>query len=537
MLLMTTPASLTDIQFVSKFNASFSECYEKAKNLYIDSPIHTLVELRGLLVVLCDEIIDEYKIQVTGNSLFEKQKDIHSSKLFRSTIIENIDSIRDAGNKGAHREKYNITYEKYQELALTTLKNFCTLIEDYWACKASKVPTYTFIVKTESLVKEWCYQALFNNDKDAKFEVAIALFNKYQEQFKDEDKYFFEQSSLMKSVDLIEEAARDLHPEALFEYSHIILNQIHREKDIEEAKGYLHSSACRGFIKSKVAFGQLVYDSDEPHEDDIEEAIRFLDEAASDGESQAQFLLSQIYSSSKFGLQNDKLSAQWYEKSLKSENANAMFIEARSVLNNPHLTSEDAEQSLKWLELATEKGSQDAYKLYLKIFSESSHPVETVRPLYEHYLELYPEDYQQHIDLTEYLFRKGTVKNDVNLMKESIKKLIQLFRHDATPAKIKRKLNVLSPKWLAKYDEAITLLGLINKEHDELLLNFNTEGKIFDLKGLYDTFASVEENPRLAHKFFSKSIANKSLKESRKKIGRNALCPCGSGKKVKKCCS
>jgi len=33
----------------------------------------------------------------------------------------------------------------------------------------------------------------------------------------------------MKSIDLIEEAARGLHPEALFEYSRIILNQIHRD--------------------------------------------------------------------------------------------------------------------------------------------------------------------------------------------------------------------------------------------------------------------------------------------------------------------
>ena len=537
MLPMTTQTPLTDIQFVSKFNASFAECYEKAKNLYIDAPIHTLVELRGLLVVLCDEIIDEYKIHVTGKSLFEKQKDIHSSKSFRSSIIDNIDSIRDAGNKGAHREKYDITYGEYQKLALDTLMTFCALVEDYWGYKTSKVPAYTFTTKTDSLVKEWCYQALFNNDKNAKFEVAMALFNKYHDQFKDKDKYLIEQSSLIKSIDLIEEAAMDLHPEALFEYSHIILNQIHREKDIEKAKSYLHTSAYRGFVKSKVAFGQLIYDSDEPHGDDIEEAVRFLDEAASDGESQAQFLLSQIYSSSKFGLKNVKLSSQWHERSLKSENANAIFIQARSVLNNPNLTDKDVEKSLKLLELAIEKGSRDAYKLYLKIFSESSHPVEAVRPIYEDYLERHPEDYQQHFSLTEYLFCKGADKNDVNLMKESIEKLIQLFRHDATPTKIKRKLSALSPKWLAKYDEAITLLGPINKEHVELLLNFNSDGKVFESQVFLDKLASVGENPKLAHRFFYKSIANKNVKEAPRKLGRNTLCHCGSGLKFKKCCA
>jgi uncharacterized protein YecA (UPF0149 family) len=107
----------------------------------------------------------------------------------------------------------------------------------------------------------------------------------------------------------------------------------------------------------------------------------------------------------------------------------------------------------------------------------------------------------------------------------------------STPTKIKRKLSALSPKWLAKYDEAITLLGQINKEHGELLLNFNPDGKVFESAILYEKLASVGKNHKLAHKYFYKSIANKNVKEATRKLGRNTLCHCGSGLKFKKCCA
>ena len=536
MLPMTTQTPLTDIQFVSKFNTSFAECYEKAKNLYFDAPIHTLVELRGLLVILCDEIIDEYKIKILGNSLYEKQDGIHLSESFRPSIIDYINLIRDAGNKAAHREKYDISYGEYQKLALETLKTFCALVEDYWGYKTSKVPSYTFATETDSFVKEWCYQALFHNDKNAKFEVAMALFNKYHDQFKDKDKYLIEQSSLIKSIDLIEEAAMDLHPEALFEYSHIILNQIHREKDIEKAKGHLYTSACRDFIKSKVAYGQLIYDSEEPYSDEIEVAVSFLEDAATDGESQAQFLLSQIYSSSKFGLKSDKLSSQWFEMSIKSRNANAIFIQASSTLNDPHSTQEDIDQSIQRLKLAIEKGSRDAYKLYLKILIDLSLPAETVKPIYESYLKLYPDDYQIYLNLTEYLFKKG--KSDINLMEEAIKNLIALVRREDISPKIKRKCNTLSPKWLIEFEKTIRVLNVFDKvKHAKLFANFKADGTPYDDSfDLVNNMILLSEKPELADKLLYKTILSNKTEVTKKRLGRNVTCYCGSGLKFKKCC-
>ncbi|MDC9567145.1 MULTISPECIES: DUF4145 domain-containing protein [unclassified Pseudoalteromonas] len=533
---MSTP--LTDIQFVSKFNTSFAERYEKAKNLYFDAPIQTLVELRGLLALLCDEIIAEYLVETAGNNLNDKVNGIKASNQFRLSIIDYMHKVREAGNKGAHPEKYQISYPEYQKLALETLQTFCTLIEDYWVGRTSKVPAYEFTFDINSPVKEWCYQALFNSDKNAKFELGMALFYKYQEQFEGDDKFYIDQSPLMKSIDFIEEAASEFHPEALFEYSHILLNGIHRDKDIEKAKGYLYNSANRGFTKSKIAFGQLIYECNEPHVEDIEEVIRFLEEAATDGEDQAQFLLSQIYATSKFGLKNDAQSSQWFEKSIKSGNANAIFMQASATLNSSQPTPKDVRQSLKGLELAIEGGSRDAHKLYLKIFNESAHSVATVRPLYDDYLERYPDDYQRHLDLTEYLFRKGSDGNDINLMREAIEKLIQLARFQETPTKLKRRLNLLSPKWLAKYDQVIRRLGVLDKAHAELLMQFKPDGTPYDdFSTIGEMLKKIHTDPKLVAKLFYTGCINKSAVSSvAVKQGRNSGCSCGSGLKFKKCC-
>lgn len=249
-------------------------------------------------------------------------------------------------------------------------------------------------------------------------------------------------------------------------------------------------------------------------------------------------MLSQIYATSKFGLKNDAKSSQWFNHSIKSGNANAIFMQASATLNNSQSTSEDVRQSLKGLELAIEGGSRDAHKLYLNIFNKSPHSVATVRPLYDDYLERYPDDYQRHLDLTEYLFRKGSDENDINLMREAIEKLIQLARFQETPAKLKKRLNLLSPKWLAKYDQVIRRLGVVDKTHAELLMHFKPDGTPYDdFSTIGEMLKKTHTDPKLVAKlFYTGSINKRAIPSVAVKQGRNSACLCGSGLKFKKCC-
>lgn len=71
---------------------------------------------------------------------------------------------------------------------------------------------------------------------------------------------------------------------------------------------------------------------------------------------------------------------------------------------------------------------------------------------------------------------------------------------------------------LRPYKEPIS-----DEQRDKLLTSM-----IAGVKRLYDLFCSAEEELERM---------DEMLKHSKEKTGRNDLCPCGSGKKFKKCCA
>jgi preprotein translocase subunit SecA len=69
-------------------------------------------------------------------------------------------------------------------------------------------------------------------------------------------------------------------------------------------------------------------------------------------------------------------------------------------------------------------------------------------------------------------------------------------------------------------EQALSILFRIQLAEPEVIENFKKP------KDQQLVFSGGEETP----------VKKKPVKRSDKKIGRNAPCPCGSGKKYKKCC-
>lgn len=275
---MSTPIS--DIDFISKYNPDLAEAYKTAKSLYIDAPIQTLVQLRSLLEVICGELINEYQLTSKGSDLNEIVECLRNSKLFRAEIIEYMHLIRKAGNEGAHVKELNISFTDLSNLALKSLIDFCKLAEALWQHKDSKTPIYNFSEVINSPLKEWCYEAIFNNDVDAKFNVGAALLDKYRDQWKDEKSFLIDRTPLLKAVDFIQEAAEGHHSEAMLEYGVVLIDGRLRELAFEDGKQYVYRSASQGFWKAQVEFARLVVSSDIPDNCDIEDAFSFAMEAA-----------------------------------------------------------------------------------------------------------------------------------------------------------------------------------------------------------------------------------------------------------------
>lgn len=533
-VLMTKPIS--DIEFISKFAPELADTYTNAKNLYIDAPIQTLVGLRSLIEKLCDELIDEYQVQSDGTRLHEKVNSLKASNSFRPELIEIMHSIRNTGNDAAHSHAKNISFTEFSDLALSKLREFCKLAEIIWQQRQSTTPAYQFSDKINSPVKEWCYQALFNNDKDAKFKVGLALHEKYREQFNDENSTIINQSSLIKAIDLIQEAAEEFHPEALFEYGHILLKGFKQEADLDKGKQSIYSSASRGFVKAKASYAELIAKSEHPEDHEIEEAYIFAKEAAESGNSKAQYWLSKIYSDPKFNVGNQDEAELWFSRAVASGDPDAQYEHAKALCHQKDASQDNVKMALSLLEDAIDKGHCEAFKFYIGLYKDSSQ-VQATNKLYENYLNRYPDDDEMHIDFIEWLYSKGA--GQIELIKEALQKLIQLCRWEHFPISLKAKLHRLSPKWLKEYEIALRAFGGVDeREHTTFLLNFKVDGTPYDdMFEVAQNFKLISKSPELVNKLMYKSIFFAScLALKPPPQGRNEPCNCGSGKKYKKCC-
>ena len=530
---MTKPIS--DIEFISKFNPELADTYTAAKNRYIDAPIQTLVELRSLMEKLCDELIDEYQVRCVSNDLHEKVNSLKFSNSFRPELIEIMHSIRKAGNDAAHRNERRISFAEFSELALSRLKQFCTLAEIIWQQRQSTTPAYQFSDKINSPVKEWCYKALFNDDREAKFEVGIALCEKYREQLNDENSSIISQAPLLKAIDLIQEAAEEFHPEAMFEYGLILLKGLEREVDLDKGKQFLYSSASRGFVKAKASYAELIVNSENSDNYEIEDAYLLAKEAAESGNSKAQYWLSKIYSDPKFNVENQDAAELWFSRAVNSGDPDAQFEHARALSYQKDLTYDDGRKAFGLLENAIEKGHREAFKFYIGLYKDSSQ-VQATKKLYENYLNRYPDDDEMHIDFIEWLYSKGT--GQIELMKEALQKIIQLCRWEEFPISLKAKLHRLSPKWLKEYEIALRAFGEFDEiKHYSLLRNFKVDGTPHEnVLDISDNIKLITQNPELVRRLMYRSIFMAPPPSTKPLQGRNEPCNCGSGKKFKKCC-
>ena len=526
---MTKPIS--DIEFVSKFNPELADTYTAAKNRYIDAPIQTLVELRSLIEKLCDELISEYQVRCVSNDLHEKVNSLKASNLFRPELIEIMHSIRKAGNDAAHRNEKSISFAEFSELALSRLKEFCTLAEIIWQQRQSTTPAYQFSDKINSPVKEWCYQALFNNDREAKFAVGMALYEKYHEQF-DEKKYgIITKTPLIKAIDLVQEAAEEFHPEAMFEYGYILIKGIEREIDFEKGKELLRSSAFRDFDKAKASYAEIIVKSEHSDEYDLEVAYTLAKEAAESGNSKAQYWLSKIYSEPKFNVENQDAAELWFSRAVNSGDPDAQYEHAKALRYKKDASPDEILKALNLLENAIEKGHREAFKFYIGLYKDSSR-TQSTKELYQSYLNRYPNDDEMHIEFAEWLYSKGA--GQIEYMKEALQKLIQLCRWEDLTSSLKAKLHRLSPKWLKEYEIALRAFGGVDeKEHTTFLLNFKVDGTPYeDILEVAKNLKLISQDPELINKLVYKSIFFVSLPALKPLAqGRNEPCNCGSGKK------
>lgn len=143
------------------------------------------------------------------------------------------------------------------------------------------------------------------------------------------------------------------------------------------------------------------------------------------------------------------------------------------------------------------------------------------------------DDYYEETALTKEMYRfleKYVHSSNVNSVEDVFYEVLSDCQMEIQPIEIIRDLERIDVTFPTK-KEVMQALNLITKLYNNTRLWSNngfTPAELFELEKPHLTPLSKE--------VFDKDVPNKSLNHAVKKIGRNDPCPCGSGKKYKKCC-
>jgi len=531
---------LSDIDFINAYDLSIGELYTKAKSSYRDAPIQTLVELRSIIELMVAQFLVEFQIEVIDRRLNSKVDALEENNVFAPHIVSLFNDLRVNGNRAAHKYDCSLTYDEFAELALKSLKMFCELVELLQRADNQTIQTYTFDENVNSQFFELSYRALFEEDKDAKFRVGVALVDKYREQFDSMVCVFIDERALKRGITLIEEAAADRHPEAMFECGYMLMHGIAREKDIYTGMVSFHSASNGGFIKAMAHFAETIFEHYDTDEEEINEALKFLFEAVSEGDAHAQFVLSEQYKHGKFVVKNSEESLRLLKLSADGGYTNAMFEYGKLLIE-----SGSEGEGFRCLVGAVNNGNKDAL-LYGARICVKANNFEKAEEWFEGYFEQCDSDYYAYIEYAKYLHTENG--GNIQRIKRALELLVIACRTNKTrngPSRIKRIVDKLSPMWLEEYGRLSRLKDFLNMDDANLYVNFDPDGRVIDeLNIVHHNCIEILRKPGLI-KSLSYTPQSKNISTSKKsvlprigvKIGRNNPCPCKSGKKYKQCCA
>lgn len=532
--------ALTDIEFIQQFDEKIGQQYEEAKNLYIDAPLHTLVSLRAIITSICISIAQEHGTAVADKDLFEQISILRQKRIICPDAINLLQQLRDAGNKAAHREKFNLSTERYVALALDSLKQFCDLVQTLkLTLFGGKTLKYRFVEEIDSSIQELSYRALFEDDVEAKYRVSMALLEVnlqrqtafFESKESDGNPFYSDNGMTHWAKELLHSAALRQHIESMFQYGRLLTGD---EKEFQSGLGFIANAAHRGHINAKAHFGYHIAHAEAPDEYDVEDAKQYLETAAEAYNPIALHVLSELYQSGKFYKKDIEKAAAYLKKA-----ADAGYPESQYELAKYYRDKEkDLAQSVEYFKAALAGGYHRSLLELARLANEhvaSEQDVPNVIELYNKYLES-GACAEGMFELSQIRLKHN--EHSSKELKDCLGLMINAYRLEDCPKYLESKIEKAAKRSL---DEFLGSNGAANMDAEEfggLIANFDNKGKIF--KSINDMFANLQKigkNPLASLELIYNPKTRKPTKAQQRKVGRNEVCPlCDSGKKYKLCC-
>ena len=486
----------------------FSEKY------LFEDPDSSMVQLRKFSEICVREIYEQNNIHVQNQSFYQICTHSRFYEMVPENIYRSLNYLRIEGNKGAHPKKFENDQNISTQHALQSLKEAynvaCWLFKTY---VSSKIPLPSFRISRINNPDEMKWRAQ-QGDPDAQYSTAL--------------KYYYGRDinqNFQTAAYWFREAAAQGHARAQAYIGAMYLFGKTIKQDKEQAIDWIQKSANQFEPIGMTLLGQMYLEGDGVKKD-TQLAIHWLTQAAENEDPVAQIYLGQIYLYGNSVEKNLEKAFNWTNRAAQYDDPVA-YCNLGLFYEEGLWVEQNFEHAYEWYKKAADKGLPDAQAavglyhlkgvgcnhdemLGLQLLKKASKKGSTVSYLN---IGLYYKQQRDYGLATEWLFKaaeKGLAEAqyelaDTILMAIEDKISIAYTANDAR-------------QWMKKAEkqghiQAQTVMTELRKKeletHQQLAVALNA---------------------------FRKNVQTFFRNTELSGIGRNDPCPCGSGKKYKKCC-
>jgi len=463
-------------QFFRHISPELQQLYDLAYRHCHEDPQNTLVKLRACALIFIDKLVGYYQLDNKG-SLYDKINHPELLQVIPYHVQNKLNFLRVTGNKGAHPENTFRSHKAAVETALIALRTgyklALWLYENIYQQDAERIPR--FIPPDPQFSDKLYRDAILYQEADAQYTIGLYFKQQWQNQQKTEqrtDAHYW-----------LQKAAKQNHSGACYQLGILLL--ANTPPKTARAITLIEQAASLGNANALYQMGQFALNSPcETIQNCPQQARIYFEQAAEQEHLEALNDLVQMYYEG-IGVKQDWGKAFDYAKRAALAGYPSAQFKLAHLYQAGIGTQADEKEALHWYKSAAEAGDADAQIILFKYYSAGEQVEKNLSQALEW---LFLADAQAHPAAAYYLglaYQRGI---GVNVDKI---RAINLFKR------------------CMDHDK--------NRQYPTAKIEF------------------IQEIQTLRQQTLQ-TARRAALKRSKQKIKRNAPCPCGSGKKYKKCC-
>lgn len=552
---------MNDIDFAKGIDPGIGRLYEQAKAHARSSPGYALSLLRGVASLLCDTFASSSDISLpTVDDLSSKIRLLAQKGVVGKAVENSLHRLRKNGNKGAHPEEFNLGEAEFVALADESIAAARDLLGAVFQVlhPEAPLPPYDVIEVASSLLPTTCYRAVMEADAEARYFLGKYFQNRVVEIKKGQVDEARKSGYSLPNFDIsrlneqayfwFKLASEQSHAPSMFEYGFALADGLDGEDKKALGEHTVYRAAKQGDADANTVIGNWLLDGSIVFEKDPVEARAHFEQAADKDHPGALATLGALYANGIGGPANAEAAFECTRKSAEAGYPEAQF-NLYVLFANGQGTPKDDKVALDWLVKAADQNFPAAMLTLARLAisgQAKGYGIDDAETLLDRCVPHSPE---AAYDLAQLCQQRSEMKD--------LLKAATLLQHcyervgrdtnvgqrcwEESP-KLVRRIKTAMPSQLSDDELAGTLMilnlfdddGHPYKSRKERVSNFAKK-----LNAFRDAKSPVEKTQAI-DKLIPGGIPRPPPRDlpikQIPKVGRNAPCPCGSGRKHKVCC-